>query len=107
RFEQSEKILLSDTALDASRLQQSIILIGSKYYQISGLDIFSKPLSAEDKIDIQFSHRGYFVRRLRRNIVENVAELQVRPEDFDKEHGLVIPSLFPVYLDEHLLVSLQ
>lgn len=96
-----------DNALKYNTLANSQIMIGSKRYKIIGNNIYNQQQSAIEDADILFTENGYLIRKKEGNIVQNVLELQ---EIFDTENveiNMVIPSLFPNYIDEEFIDTFQ
>ncbi len=101
RFTKTEKHLVADHKLNAEKLQNSQILIGSKYYSVvdNGL------LPVETQID--FTSKGYIIRQLENGEVKNITALK-DIHDYDAvDLALIVPSLFPNYMDEQYVYSLQ
>lgn len=103
RFSKSEKHIIADHKLNSDKLQQSQILIGSKYYSIvdNGLK------GSEAVTEIDFTSKGYMIRQLQNGVVKNITALN-EIHDYDAINlELIVPSLFPTYMDEQYIYSLQ
>lgn len=105
-FEQAEKVLAFDTNLKFDKLQNSQFLIGSKTYRISGNEIFQKIPGVQYEANVEFTHKGYFVRRMHDGIIDSIAPMRAIDDTDSTDMSLVIPSLFPNYIDEKYLNSL-
>jgi hypothetical protein len=105
-FEQAEKVLAFDTNLKFDKLQNSQFLIGSKTYRISGNEIFQKTPGVKYEANVEFTHKGYFVRRIHDGVIDSVAPMRAIDDTDSSDMSLVVPSLFPNYIDEKYLNSL-
>ncbi len=106
-FEQAEKVLAFDNDLNFDKLQNSQFLIGSKTYRVGGSDIFRKSAGTAYEADVEFTHKGYFIRRRHDEIIDSVAPMKAIEDTEDNDMSLVVPSLFPNYIDEKYLNSLE
>jgi hypothetical protein len=106
-FEQAEKVLAFDRNLNFDKLQNSQFLIGSKTYRISGNEIFQKAPGVKYEANVEFTHKGYFVRRTHDGIVDSIAPMRAIDDADSSDMSLVVPSLFPNYIDERYLNSLE
>ncbi len=106
-FDQVEKVLAFDANLNFDKLQTSQFLIGSKTYRISGNDIFQKKQGISYEADVEFTHKGYFVRRKHNGVVDRIAPMKAIEDSDNSDMSLIIPSLFPNYIDEKYLNSLE
>jgi hypothetical protein len=106
-FEQAEKVLAFDTNLKFDKLQNSQFLIGSKTYRISGNDIFQKAPGVHYEANVEFTHKGYFVRRIHDGIIDSIAPMRAIDDNDNNDMSMVVPSLFPNYIDERYLNSLE
>jgi len=106
-FEQAEKVLAFDQQLRFDKLQNSQFLIGSKTYRINGNDIFQKSPGIVYDADVAFTHKGYFVRRSHDGIIDSIAPMRAIDDTDSSDMSLVVPSLFPNYIDERYLNSLE
>ncbi|KAA5533445.1 hypothetical protein F0919_12965 [Taibaiella lutea] len=105
-FEQAEKVLAFDTNLKFDKLQNSQFLIGSKTYRISGNEIFQKTPGTKYEANVEFTHKGYFVRRMHDGVIDSIAPMRAIDDTDSSDMSLVVPSLFPNYIDEKYLNSL-
>jgi len=106
-FDQAEKVLAFDNNLNFDKLQTSQFLIGSKTYRIGGNDIFQKTPGAVYEADVEFTHKGYFIRRKTGGIIDRIAPMKAIEDAEHSDMSLIIPSLFPNYIDEKYLNSLE
>lgn len=102
-----EKVLTFDNNLRFDKLQNSQFLIGSKTYRISGNNIFNKQPGVHYEANVEFTHKGYFVRRKNNGVIDSIAGMKVIDDTDNNDLSLVIPSLFPNYIDDKYLVSLE
>jgi hypothetical protein len=105
-FEQAEKVLAFDTNLKFDKLQNSQFLIGSKTYRISGNEIFQKAPGVKYEANVEFTNKGYFVRRIQDGVIDSIAPMRAIDDADNSDMSLVVPSLFPNYIDEKYLNSL-
>ncbi len=56
---------------------------------------------------MEFTHKGYFIRRKHNGIVDSIAPMKVIDDTENNDLSLVVPSLFPNYIDEKYLNSLE
>jgi hypothetical protein len=106
-FDKVEKVLAFDNNLNFDKLQTSQFLIGSKTYRISGNDIFQRKQGVTYEANVEFTHKGYFIRRKHNGIVDSIAPMKVIDDTENNDLSLVVPSLFPNYIDEKYLNSLE
>lgn len=107
-FDQAEEqVLAFDNNLNFDKLQTSQFLIGSKTYRISGNDIFQKEPGVVYEADVEFTHKGYFIRRRHNDLIDRIAPMKVIEDTENSDMSLIIPSLFPNYIDEKYLNSLE
>jgi hypothetical protein len=105
-FEQAEKVLAFDTNLKFDKLQNTQFLIGSKTYRISGNEIFQKAPGVKYEANVEFTNKGYFVRRIQDGVIDSIAPMRAIDDADNSDMSLVVPSLFPNYIDEKYLNSL-
>ncbi|MFT4062215.1 MAG: hypothetical protein QM642_07655 [Edaphocola sp.] len=106
-FEQAGKVLTFDQNLNFDKLQTSQFLIGSKTYRIMGSDIFRKAPGQTYEADIAFTHKGYVVRRMVNGVVDSIAPMRAIDDTGNDDMALIVPSLFPNYIDEKYLQSIE
>lgn len=108
-FDKAEKVLTfdDDHRLNFERLQTSQFLIGSKTYRIGGNDIFQKKAGVAYEANVEFTHKGYFIRRKTNGVIDAIAPMRVIEDTENSDMSLIIPSLFPNYIDEKYLHSLE
>lgn len=106
-FEQAEKVLAFDQNLKFDKLQNSQFLIGSKTYRIAGNDFFQHTGNAYYEANVEFTHKGYFVRKMKDGKVESIATMRAIDDTDSSDMSLIVPSLFPNYIDEKYLNSLE
>ena len=107
RFSKTEKHIVSDQKLQTDKLSQSQILIGSKYYSIVDNGLNPQSFEGATTTEIDFTSKGYIIRQLQNGVVKNITALS-EIHDYDAINlELIVPSLFPTYLDEQYIYSLQ
>lgn len=106
-FDKVEKVLAFDNNLNFDKLQTSQFLIGSKTYRIAGNDIFQRKPGVDYEANVEFTHKGYYIRRKHNGIVDSIAPMKVIDDTEHNDLSLVVPSLFPNYIDEKYLNSLE
>lgn len=102
-----EKVLTFDNNLRFDKLQNSQFLIGSKTYRISGNNIFNRQPGARYEANVEFTHKGYFVRRTHDGVIDSIAAMKAIDDADNSDLSLVVPSLFPNYIDDKYLASLE
>lgn len=95
------------TSLQYDSLANSQILIGGKRYKIVGNSIYNQQSGIREEANLMFTEKGYLVRKLENGIVRNIIELQEIFDTEDIELNMVIPSLFPNYIDEEFIHTFQ
>jgi hypothetical protein len=106
-FDKVEKVLTFEHDVKFDKLQHSQFLIGSKTYRINGNDLFQKDSNVQYDAGVEFTHKGYFVRRERAGVVDAIASMKAIDDADNGDIALVIPSLFPNYIDDRYLNSLN
>lgn len=106
-FDKVEKVLAFDNNIKFDKLQHSQFLIGSKTYRINGNDLFNKRAGVPYEAGVEFTHKGYFVRREQSGVVDAIASMKAIDDADNSDLSLVVPSLFPNYIDEKYLNSLE
>lgn len=104
-IENAEIILTKNQELISDKLYQSQILIGPKRYKVSGNNAYNQQLIG--KTEIIFTPEGYIVRNMINGKVDNLLLLDEIYDAEDIEMNMVIPSLFPNYIQEHLIYSFK
>lgn len=103
RFNKTEKHIVQDSKLNSSKLLNSHILIGSKYYAVQSNN------GMENNFDsrIDFTTQGYRIRQLQQQQVKHIGALIEIP-DYDVEQlELIVPSLFPMYMHNDYIASIN
>lgn len=106
-FEIAEKVLAFDRSLKFEQLQNSQFLIGSKTYRVSGNHLFEKSAGKTYEADVAFTHKGYFIRRKHNGVIDSIAALKAIEDTEHSDMSLIVPSLFPNYIDDKYLQSLE
>jgi hypothetical protein len=99
--------VIINSTLDYKNLQNSEIIIGSNSYTIDDPDIFENANANAYTTSIDYTSNGYKVRRQTNGIVDQIASLQpiIRIDNPDLQ--MIVPSLFPNYIDDKYLDSLK
>jgi hypothetical protein len=101
KYEFVEKNQLSE-----AHLQQSEIIIGANRYSINEPDFFAYENHQAMKISIDYTSDGYKVRRLLGKQIEQIVSLEPIFYPDNPDLHLIVPSLFPNYIDKQYLASL-
>lgn len=104
-IEHSEIVLTQNQELLTNKLYQSQILIGPKRYKVNNHNAYD--MQQSDKTEIVFTPEGYIVRSMHQGVVNNLIELDEIFDAEDIEMYMVIPSLFPNYIQENLIYSFK
>lgn len=105
-IETAKAVLTTDKPITYDTLYKSQILIGAKRFKVSGSSLYDNPGQTVDA-DIIFTPQGYLVRKLEHNTVKQILPLS-EIFDHDKvEMNMVVPSLFPNYIDEQYIFSIR
>ncbi|RQO31551.1 hypothetical protein DBR32_06225 [Taibaiella sp. KBW10] len=105
-IENAKAVLTTEKAITYNSLYKSQILIGAKRFKVSSSSIYDNQHEAVDA-DIIFTPQGYLVRQLEHNVVKHILTLS-EIFDHDKvEMNMVVPSLFPNYIDEQYIYSIR
>ncbi|WP_129019824.1 acetate and sugar kinases/Hsc70/actin family protein [Edaphocola flava] len=105
-IENARAVLTTDKPITYDTLYKSQILIGAKRFKVSGSSLYDNPGQSVDA-DIIFTPQGYLVRKLEHNTVKQILQLS-EIFDHDKvEMNMVVPSLFPNYIDEQYIYSIR
>lgn len=105
-IENAKAVITADKPITYNSLYKSQILIGAKRFKVSSSSIYDNQNEAVDA-DIIFTPQGYLVRRMEHNVVKNILTLS-EIFDHDKvEMNMVVPSLFPNYIDEQYIYSIR
>lgn len=105
-IENAKAVLTTDKPITYNTLYKSQILIGAKRFKVAGSSIYDNAGEAVDA-DILFTPQGYLVRKLEHHTVKQILPL-AEIFDHDKiEMNMVVPSLFPNYIDEQYIYSMR
>jgi hypothetical protein len=106
-FDVAEQVLAFDNNINFTQLQNSQFLIGAKTYRISGNDIFNINPHLHYEANVEFTHKGYFVRRQHDGIIDNIAPMKAVDDSDHSDMSIIVPSLFPNYIDVKYLASIE
>lgn len=107
QLQHAEAIVITDKALSLSRLLKSQILIGPNRYKLIAPADFSYQYDGDAHADLIFTPDGYLARQISNGTVVRIFRLE---EIFDAEalsYNMALPSLFPSFVDEEYLSSIQ
>lgn len=102
-----ESMVSVQDEVDYQLLQRSQFLIGCKRYNIRGDEFFHPQPGKRFTASIDFTQKGFVMRRMLNNKVDYIALLTEIDEGGSEDKSLVIPSLFPNFIDEEYLQSVQ
>lgn len=104
-IEKGEIVIAGEQSLSPQHLYNSQILIGSKRYKITGTTAYNTDKDSHLELDIIYTPNGYIVRAKEHNTIKNIFELAEIFDSEDIEMNMVIPSLFPNYMQEQYIYS--
>lgn len=108
QFQKAEDVRINHSKLAFDYLFQSQLLIGSGRYKV--LDTaFQQDLTHHHDVesDIVFTPQEYLVRVKSNHLLKAVLPLDRKEDDKQRELSVIIPSLFPNYIHDRYLYSLQ
>lgn len=94
-------------ALKANQLRNSTFQIGAKSYSIPNDEHFYSSLQSNSEIKIEFTHEGYILRHLIHGKLIRICTLQHTFELANADKAIIIPSLFPNYINADFLESMN
>jgi hypothetical protein len=106
-FDHVEKVLAFDGQLNVAKLQHSQFLIGARTYRIQNGELFRILPGEHYEASVDFTHKGYYLRRMKNGVVDGIAPMKVVDDSDNSDMSLIIPSLFPNYIDVRYLLSLE
>ncbi len=101
-----QKIVVNNK-LDYKSLQNSEIIIGANSYTVDDPDMFQNMNTGLYNCTIDYTRNGYRVRRHHNGIVDQIASLHVTIKIDNPDLHMIVPSLFPNYVDDAYLESLK
>lgn len=105
-IENAEAIIANEKPVAFDSLYKSQILIGSKRFKVGSSSLFDNQNKAVDA-DIIFTPQGYVVRKKENGVIKNILMLNEIFDTDKVEMNMVIPSLFPNYMDDKYIFSLR
>ncbi|MCC7029452.1 MAG: hypothetical protein IT257_04035 [Chitinophagaceae bacterium] len=105
--EETTYVFSQSTPLNVQQLKNSTFQIGAKSYSIPNDDHFYSSLTPESVIKIEYTSGGYVLRHLLHGKVIRVNGLQNTFELADIDKNMIIPSLFPNYINTDYLESMN
>jgi hypothetical protein len=106
-FANFEQNFIVYNKLDYKNLRNSEIIIGSNSYNMDDLEIFDNTNDANVYTTIDYTSGGYKVRRHSNGVVDQIASLHPIIRIDNPDLHMIVPSLFPNYIDEKYLDSLK
>lgn len=106
-LEKSKTVIATNKDLSLDSLFHSQILIGANRYKVIANTLQDESGQLNKEADITFTPKGYLVREKSKGIVKNILPLFEIFENQQNELGMVIPSLFPNYIDDRFLYSIK
>lgn len=106
-LENVESIVSIQDNVNFSVLQRSQFLIGCKRYAIRNEEFFTTQPGVPYTASIDFTQRGFVMRRKIGNKVNFVSALEEIDEGGSGDKSLIVPSLFPNYMDETYIQSIN
>lgn len=108
KIQKADDVRINHSQLAVDQLFQSQLLIGSGRYKV--LDIaFQQDFIHNNLVesDIVFTPQEYLVRVKSNHLLRAVLPLDRKEDDKQRELSVIIPSLFPNYIHDRYLYSLQ
>lgn len=102
-----EEMRTIEDEVEFSLLQRSQFLIGCKRYAIRNEEFLSSLAGHRYTASIDFTQRGYVIRRKLNGKVNYISALEEIDDGGAGDKSLVVPSLFPNYIDEEYMQSLR
>lgn len=102
-----EEVRSIEDKVDYHLLQRSQFLIGCKRYAIRNDEFLSPQTRSQYSASIDFTQRGFVMRRKVDNKVDYVSVLEEIDEGGSGDKSLIVPSLFPNYMDVEFIQSLN
>lgn len=106
-LDQVESIVNVKEQLSFNVLQRSQFLIGCKRYAIRNDEFLQSIDDVNYHAEVDFTQRGYLIRRMRGLQLTLISALEEIDEGGSGDRSLIVPSLFPNYIDQEFLVSLN
>ncbi|HRP89899.1 MAG TPA: hypothetical protein PKX92_07655 [Edaphocola sp.] len=105
-IETAKAVINTEEKTDYYELSRSQILIGSKKFKIGSSALFDNT-NKDIQADITFTPLGYLVRKIEDKTVKDIYPLKEIDDTNNIEKTMVIPSLFPNYIDEQFMFSVK
>lgn len=102
-----ETIVNVKDELSVHVLQRSQFLIGCKRYAIRNDEFLQSIDNHHYHAEVDFTQRGYLIRRMDGLQLTLISALEEIDEGGSGDRSLIVPSLFPNYIDQEFLVSLN
>lgn len=102
-----EEVVSVKDELSLSVLQRSQFLIGCKRYAIRNDEFLQSINEYPYHAEVDFTQRGYLIRKMKGDQLKLISALEEIDEGGSDDRSLIVPSLFPNYIDEEYIVSLK
>jgi len=106
-LEHVEEIVNVKDELEINVLQRSQFLIGCKRYAIRNDEFLQSINDYHYHAEVDFTQRGYIIRKMKGQQLILISALEEIDEGGSGDRSLIVPSLFPNYIDEEFLSSLN
>lgn len=104
--EDTTYVFSQNNTLKANQLKNSTFQIGAKSYSIPNDDHFYSSLQQHSVLNIEYTSHGYILRHLLNGKLVRVTGLQNTFELANADKNIIIPSLFPNYINTDYLESM-
>lgn len=106
-MQQVEEIVSVEDQVDFNVLQRSQFLIGCKRYSIRNEEFFITQPGLPYTASVDFTQRGFVMRRKIGDKIDLISALEEIDEGGSGDKALIVPSLFPNYIDEAYIESIN
>lgn len=106
-MEHIDEVVSVEDNVNFNVLQRSQFLIGCKRYSIRNDEFLTTQPGIPYTASIDFTQRGFVMRRKIGNKVNYVSALEEIDEGGSGDKSLIVPSLFPNYMDEEYIQSIH
>jgi len=106
-LEKSATIIATNKSLNLNTLFKSQIMIGANRYKVVSNNIQDEAAEQHKDADIIFTPQGYFVREKSAGRIMNILPIFEIFDNRQTELAMIIPSLFPNYIDDRFLYSIK
>jgi hypothetical protein len=103
----AKKLVIQDSQLQTSTLANSTMAIGCTMYKVGSQRLLADLQEGVHSVSIDFTNDGYKVRRMLGSTVDCVVPLVLVEDYTSSDQRMVIPSLFPNYMQEAHVQSMR